>query len=213
MPANVIIPSEDFAALKSLFGGSVPSHTSLAAIGWGIDGAEVMVVRSHRRKGGIDIETTIGRKHVVSMTIHHARGGLLVCDLSLMHLDENVRDPEQGVTGTHLFAKQVASLRGLGFTRINATAIGYKGAALIGYYALPRYGFEGRMSDEQLDRLPDSLRRLMARSRSLLKLLSLPNGPEAWKDSGDEIAVSFDLADGSSSMVAMSKYLAEKGIL
>jgi hypothetical protein len=211
-PVSVTIASDGAEALKSLFGENVPSDTSLAAMGWGIAGAEVTVARSQRRKGGIDIETTAGEWPVASLTISRDRRGLLVCDLWLIHLDENFRDIEQGVSGAHLFARQAESLRGLGVTTIKATAIGDKGAVLVGYYTLPRYGFDGRMSDEQFARLPDSLRRLMGRSRRLLKLFRLHGGPEAWEESGDDIAVSFDLTDGSPSMVAMSKYLAEKVI-
>ncbi len=208
-PAVVTIASDAIGPLKSLFGGKVPNDADLAAIGWGIAGARVRVTTSPIRPGGISIETSVDKRTVAFVNLSRDRRNLVLCENGLVHVWEAMRDPERGVTGTRLFAKQVEALRRLRVARIKATAIGHKGTSFIGYYAA-RYGFDGRINNEQFDRLRDGLRRLMGRSRRLIKLFSLPGGPEAWEESGDDIAVQFELTEGSASMTALANYCATK---
>lgn len=199
-------PEENKQRIKKLFGKDLDKGT-LGAIANAVDGVDV----------DISIDST-GRY----MTLKYGRGDIHANRSIRKDADGNViihndifeiedHSPYKG-KGAELFLNQVQALRDAGVSEIETHAAGYKGHSRFnGYYTWPRFGYDGTISEHIFDRLPENFKRKMGRSRSVLDLMELPGGKDAWKEHGGDILdAKFDLRDGSRSMKTLEAYLKER---
>lgn len=115
--------------------------------------------------------------------------------------------------GLGLFRAQVGACLDLGIERILTTAGGEKGSWMTGYYAWPRFGFDGRIPDAPWRKLPSDLKARCGPQRSIRALFDLGSEPRAWwKEHGGAIDLWFDVGIGSPHMAALAAYLRERGI-
>jgi hypothetical protein len=111
----------------------------------------------------------------------------------------------QGVgLGLQMFLRQVRNAVMLGVDRI--TAVAGRRRDENGYYTWPRFGFDGH--------LPRSLRRMTppncGGATNVLDVMASEEGRRWWREHGDTIRVTFDLADGSRSRETLREYAASK---
>ncbi|WP_175720166.1 hypothetical protein [Burkholderia anthina] len=113
----------------------------------------------------------------------------------------------------------------LGISRITLEAVGGRttgaagdGQRITGYYAWPRYGFEGLVQDPADTALFRQFRHFPAgvsdgSVTSLLDLFSRRGGRQFWLIAGTRRALAFEVAPTSRSVITLYKYLNEKGFL
>jgi len=212
---------------EKLFGKS-PSDQDFARLGCAVDGARVTVdgyVEGDSPRVQITSDYTgtdsngnpaLGLKS--SRELYRGAKGELVCENYNFTNDSSITEK----SGTELFRDQVETLRKLGVNQIVTVGSGSKQKAsnpngkssgFNGYYTWPRLGYSGEMSDDQFQKLPADIRSAMGSSRDVRKLFdTVPGGPEAWKEHGDDIGLTFDLTPGSVNMVALEKYLTKRGL-
>jgi len=103
--------------------------------------------------------------------------------------------------GLHVFHRQVQNAARLGIRRIETVAGRRVGEN--GYYTWPRFGFDAA--------LPAKFRRFpptgLEDQRTVLGLMEREQGRRWWREHGATIRVAFDLAPGSRSQRALSRYV------
>lgn len=124
---------------------------------------------------------------------------------------------EQGTgLGTKIFSEQVEAASAEGFEKINTVAAGAGDAtgAMNGYYTWPRLGYDGAL-DLGAGYEPNGIDRKKARevvpgATRVSDMMRTPEGRAWWKANGREVAVSFDLKDGSLSRKVLDAYNEER---
>jgi hypothetical protein len=106
--------------------------------------------------------------------------------------------------GLQVFHRQVANARALGFRRIDTVA--GRRCNENGYYTWPRYGFDGALPFRLRRKLPVE----MEEARSVLDLMECEKGRSWWRVFGETLRVSFDLFEGSRSLLFLSEYVRSK---
>jgi GNAT superfamily N-acetyltransferase len=109
--------------------------------------------------------------------------------------------------GTRMFAYMVKMARKLGFKSISGLAMRVDGH-YNGYYTWPRLGFQGKIPQGIVAKLPKNLKFVS----NVEELMSDPEGCLIWKEKGGNIEVEFDLDPESISSMTLDAYLKEKGI-
>ena len=113
-----------------------------------------------------------------------------------------------------MLTNQVRALQKMGVAYINTTAAGdYKDATsggYNGYYSWPRMGFEGEIPAGPYKKMPPHLQELAGPDRSLLSLMSTPEGRDWWQKNGHDVELRFDLTPGSRSLQTLKAYRAER---
>ena len=183
-------------ALK-LFGRTVADEELAAAVG-AFDQAALSVRRKGRK-----LLVRVRHEYFKIQERHFFReqgGDLIVKNEALEKTETAPRD-----VAIRSFLRQVAGARALGARRIIALAAGSAEApGLIGFYLLPRFGFNAPLTDDEIRFLPQRF----AQARSLNELLLL-GGKEWWKAHGYDRKVFFDLGENSSMMQVLKAYVAE----
>lgn len=115
--------------------------------------------------------------------------------------------------GIDVFADQVGSAIGSGAKKI--TCVAERGEKSNGYYTWPRFGYDGPIPPEIMDRFGDEIAEITGMDAgSDLKVSSLMRseaGRDFWKNNGSTFKAEFDLSKGSFSRRILSAYLKEKG--
>lgn len=128
-------------------------------------------------------------------------------------------------SGLKIFASQVDAAIKAGVDRIECQAAGdYRQSQksgrerMNGYYTWPRFGYDGIISGEWIDRYAHRLEEFGVSKEDIRdgtvhvsSLMKTPEGREFWLKKGMDINVSFDLKEGSLSRRVLSEYLKEKG--
>jgi hypothetical protein len=112
--------------------------------------------------------------------------------------------------GLALFDAQVRTLQGAGVKMIQTSAAGGPSGGGNGYYTWPRMGYGGPMTSQQVERLPDAIKKALGGKRDVRDVFDLPGGAEAWKAYGSSMKLTFDLTPGSRNMKALESYKAER---
>ena len=115
--------------------------------------------------------------------------------------------------GIKVFTEQVEAASALGFEKINTHAV--RGGDVNGYYTWPRFGF-----DVDIDNVDFSLAQEIYSQgfatpagknvKKISDLMRTKEGREWWKEHGDSVECSFDLAEGSLSRKVLNGYNEEK---
>lgn len=129
------------------------------------------------------------------------------------HFQIDADSPHKG-SGARLFSDQVDALINHGVKTMGTFAggspEGLSSGGMNGYYTWPRLGYDGEMMSHAKAKLPPELKDGMGDSKSVLKLFSLPGGPEWWKENGHSFSATFDLSPGSPNIKALRRYIAER---
>lgn len=140
--------------------------------------------------------------------------------LKQIHYGANAPD---GI-GAATLCRIVRACLALGIGSIHAYALGGRKTAtpkgmqrFLGYYAWPRYGFDGAFGGQDDEPLIGHYPYLPAgvadgSVRSLHQLLDREGGVQFWFVNGTARNVRFEVAAGSLSMLRLDKYLTDKGI-
>lgn len=96
-----------------------------------------------------------------------------------------------------IMGRQIAHLKRLGVNRIHATAARDDAEGINGYRIWPRYGFDGPLTPEALEKLPPEHQH----NETLQQLYSTPAGRKAWEEHGSSLPVSLDLRHGGDRML------------
>lgn len=124
------------------------------------------------------------------------------------HIELSVQLRRQGIA-TDLFVRLVKLATSWGFRQIRAIGAGNAQSEAVGYYVLPKLGFDGKIPKPERLQLPHCFRGI----QTIRELYALPGGEDAWKTYGREIAVNFDLSPDRMSRKALWHYLHKKGKL
>jgi len=201
--SKAAVSPEASAAMAELFPGRKPADVWAAANA--TNGADVNAVLD--KDGVLTIRANSGAGG--SLRQFYRRGKQVVCKND--HFEWNKDAPEAGgLTGTDVFVNQVKALKALGVNKIVTYAAGRPGSQFNGYTTWPKLGYDGTIPKAVFQKLPADVRGGMGDSRSVLKLMSVPGGPEAWKAGGRSMAMHFDLADDSPNMQALARYVAAR---
>jgi hypothetical protein len=129
----------------------------------------------------------------------------------------NLKDKQRG-TGLRVFWQITSKAKELGIDQIQTYALGNYNAMRsgrdTGYYAWPRYGFDGPLQQWERDvlkkqtKLPDSARNAI----TIQDLMQTPEGREWWKLHGSDREMEFDTRPGSRSQQVLARYRREKGV-
>jgi SPP1 gp7 family putative phage head morphogenesis protein len=203
-------PKRVEAVKQNIFGREVTDQ-HVAAMGNAFDGSHVKFVVKDNERIDVYSEGKHGEYANRQLVYDRYTGEVIVANEAI----KIPRDSPLRGHGFEVFANQVQALREGGVSRIVNLAAGSKirserDDSQNGYYTWPRLGYDGDMSDEQFARLPMDLRNSMADSRSVLDLYEKPGGKEAWKEHGSDIALNFDLMDGSRSLKTLGAYIEER---
>ena len=103
--------------------------------------------------------------------------------------------------GLRIFARQLANADRLEVGQITTTA--GRRAGENGYYTWLRFGFDGPLSGDIIDKLPVG----MEHARHIVDLMCCEKGRLWWKEHGETIQVRFDVSHGGSSQARFSRYV------
>lgn len=145
---------------------------------------------------GFELEQIIQRSYT---------DGSLVIENKSVKVYGKLRD--QGF-GTNLLLNQVRGASGIGISRLECNAAGFKGdpKGFNGYYTWPRLGFDGPIPGF----LREKVDRVFPEAKNISDLLKSSEGRSWWKENGDAQNVSFDLKEGSQSRRVLDAYVAER---
>jgi hypothetical protein len=110
--------------------------------------------------------------------------------------------------GTRILGRQVEQAIRLGIAEIRPYAIRDDRTGDIGYFVWPILGFDARLSQEILDKLPPDL----IEARTVGDLIGTGEGRNWWLEHGDDINVTFDLRTKSPALRRLRAYLRRKGL-
>ncbi len=120
-----------------------------------------------------------------------------------------LRDDAPDGVGTRIFAHQVKAAREMGISYLVTDAEGSPAGTLNGYYTWARLGFNGEIPQQVREMLPPSLSNVS----DILDLMSRVGGPRWWRANGRGFFGTFDLREGSDSLVALHEYTSSRGIV
>jgi hypothetical protein len=109
--------------------------------------------------------------------------------------------------GTHFFGRQVEQAIRLGIVEIRAYAIRDDRIGDIGYFVWPILGFDARLPQEVINKLPEEL----VEARMVSDLVETGEGRDWWLKHGDDINVIFNLRGNSPARRRLRAYLRRKG--
>lgn len=111
--------------------------------------------------------------------------------------------------GIHSVAMELYTAQACGVTSVACEAAGGPGnAQYVGYYTWPLFGFDARLTDADIAKLPAD----MAHCRTLNQLMLCPGGAEHWRRNGHSQYVIFDLAPGSGCWDILNAYMERAGV-
>ena len=174
------------------FGVNIEKDDVCALVGAGEHGTVKIKVRRDGLDNNIEL-TYEGNTHWTTRRVVRAPGGKLV-----LKNDEQVIHKTGTGLGTQLLANQVEAASRLGIDHIEMYAA--RDDALNGYYTWPRLGYDGPLPKSQ---------RAQFGTETVGELMKTEEGRAKWKEHGDGIDVSFDLAPGSNSRKVLDAYVAE----
>jgi hypothetical protein len=212
------LPAPLLAKVTAIVGKEVSAGT-LAAAGTGVDGTQVNV--DPHGGNSIKIRSGRGSGYFAIRTISRDRRGRLHCHNDLWKVEKDGVGPDAKPVnpdlprGADLLANQVRALREMGVEYIDTYAAGNARQALredgfVGYKVWPKLGYDGTIDLRYMKKLPPELKSQMGDSRSILKLYETEAGQKWWAKYGGGMDMKFDLTDGSPSMKALEKYLADR---
>lgn len=193
----------DRAAIVAVFGRDVDPGTLAAAVN-AVDGSTVEIIRVSENT--IHVKTT-GPGTKADRVFTRDKSGAVRVENGWF---ENDKTKGAAQAGADVLANQVRALGELGVKSITLTASGSAAGDLAGYYAWARAGFDGQIKPDTFATLPPEIKAAMGRSRSVQKLMGLPNGPAVWRQYGTTYEGKFSLAPGSPNMKALGSYLDER---
>jgi hypothetical protein len=126
-------------------------------------------------------------------------------------------------SGLQMFGRQVENATKWGFTHIDTYAAG-QGSGTTGkrpeegeyngYYTWPRFGYNGKVHPDDVERMPpDVQRNARAAGNMLSGVMSTKEGRDWWMGHGESGSMKFDLTPGSYSQDTLNTYLKHRGIL
>lgn len=183
-------------AAGKLFGPSVDSR-HYAGLAGAPDGAEVEVGVC---QGNLTIEISDPQHRIyrgVSRVLRTAGGLVLVIEALHIHRP-SLRGRGLGLA---IFTRQLHTARMLGIGRIETRA-GRRGHEN-GYYSWPRYGFDGRLPQWLVSRVPPEF----CPVESVLDIMASPRGRGWWLAHGVMLDVAFEVREASRSMRTFRRYL------
>jgi hypothetical protein len=198
---DVAVANQADAEIQESFFGHVLSNEEIIGLTGAPDGGSV-----HVRREGASIYCRIHHPLYHSEShrrIYRSHDRSLVMVNELLELDEDA----PGGFGLRVLAKQVAQARILGIDRIDTLAA--KNSSMNGYYTWPRYGFDGPLEEGHLFDLPEEFQW----AEYVSDLMDTEEGRQYWREYGDSIRVSFDLAPDSNSMQVLQKYLEVRRVM
>lgn len=107
-------------------------------------------------------------------------------------------------TGSMFFYSQAKNAQQAGITRIETEAV--RGPDFNGYYTWPRMGYDGDLPKAITSKLPQQF----SGFTKVSQLMDTPEGRTWWKKNGDDIDLTFDLAEGSRSMQVLEAYMRDR---
>jgi hypothetical protein len=126
-------------------------------------------------------------------------------------------------SGLQMFGRQVENATKWGFTHIETYAAGFGSGTpgqrppegrMNGYYTWPRFGYNGKVHPDDIERMPpDAQRNTRAADGMLSGLMSTKEGRDWWMGHGESKDLKFDLTPGSYSQDTLSTYLKHRGLL
>lgn len=204
--ATIPISASHQASIRSVFGRDV-DPALLAAASNALDGAQVTV--GSYGAGTVTVESTVpGVIHASRTFTRHSNGEIEV------HNNLQRIDASQAGIGVAVFLNQIRALRAAGVDYVTTSAAGDFNAAnsggFNGYITWPKFGYDGDLTNEQFQRLPQHFQRALGRKRNVQALLAIPGGAEAWELHGSWIELRFDLADDSPNIKLLNRYVEQR---
>jgi hypothetical protein len=126
-------------------------------------------------------------------------------------------------SGLAMFGRQVENATKWGFTHIDTYAAG-QGSGTTGkrpeegkyngYYTWPRFGYNGKVHPDDIERMPpDVQRNAKAAGNMLSGVMSTKEGRDWWMGHGESKNLKFDLTPGSYSQDTLNTYLKHRGVI
>lgn len=198
---DVAVANQADAEIQESFFGHVLSNEEIIGLTGAPDGANVFV-----RRDGASIYFQVRHPLYHSEShrrIYRERDRSLVMMNELLEMDGDAPDG----FGLRVLAKQVAQARILGIDRISTLAA--RNSSMNGYYTWPRYGFDGPLEEGHIFDLPEKFQG----AEYVSDLMESEEGRQYWREYGDSIRVSFDLAPDGYSMHVLQNYLETRRVL
>jgi len=152
---------------------------------------------------------SVGRRSLyigmASALFKGGKGPLLT--IQLIKIPQELRG--QGI-GPDIIATQIKAAQRVGISQIDGYADNEEylpGRRHIGYYVLPRLGFDAQLTDDQKQKLPAEL----ANKGSISEIMRDDKTRKTWRENGLPMYVTFDTSANSSSVHTLQDYLKEKG--
>ncbi|UOP04999.1 hypothetical protein [Conchiformibius kuhniae] len=189
-------------------GGRVLSRWDLAELSGAADGSEISFVEYPEATAMYRtpaLKIIVANADVYDVPMHRAI--LLQADGSLILRNESqyLLAEQQGKgIATEALKQQIIAARKLGIERIETYAV--RGETENGYYTWARLGFDGDLTADILNRLPDDLHH----AKRVSDLMQTERGREWWKRNGKTINLAFDLQNNSLSIRMFRHYLSSK---
>jgi hypothetical protein len=204
--ATVLVPGGDDekaieASVKKVLGPKATLRDAASATG-ATDDATVTVMHdewSDKKKVYVTITSDDYKAY---RTIWKTNLGQIVVGADSFYVSEAMKG--KGVIGPRVFGRMVEQCARLGISSIKTDAS--RAGEDNGYYTWPRFGYDGPLSFETKDKLPESLKN----AKTVQDLFATPEGIEWWKTNGETIKLEFDLAPGSLSRERWETYLRAK---
>lgn len=194
-------PEDVTAAGRRLFGRDVSLQDLASAVG-APDDAIVDIA-----PGYYDIRISIhGPGYEAARTIKRTvLSEELVIENEYFGVDSDKQG--QGI-GAAVFGRQVEQAARLGVARIETSAA--RGGYFNGYYTWPRFGYDGPLPAEVRTGIDTGALTPPYPVEKVSDLMRTEEGRAWWKENGQTVHLSFDLADGSLSRQVWDGYRAEK---
>jgi hypothetical protein len=153
-----------------------------------------------------DPEVVVRVDHPLLVGSMERRFRRTVEDIVVRNVHFHVHDQAPAGFGTAVFARQVAGLRRLGVSRIEAEIAGSAASPYNGYYTWARMGFDAPLTAAERRQLPPHL----VGARTLHERITAPGGREWWRRRGSGREAVFDLSPMSPHGAILRAYLEER---
>ncbi len=194
------------AALSAQMFGRVLADTEVAQMIGALDDAEIAVSLHKRFSLALFFESFHPWLILQERTLRRDNSGGLYFHNDFFTVRKPIAPKQLGLFS---FLRQVVGARAQGLAYLATWAAGdySRRNELNGYFTWARFGYDAPLVASDRARLP----RAWAGVATLNELM-LHGGKDLWLRHGSERRMIFDLADDSSSLKVLSKYLAEKRI-